>query len=234
MCGRVFLFSSAGDIAAEVDATGPVPNTEPTMDVAPTDEMLVLIFDRDARERRLVKMKFGLIPPGAVKWKAEAVRYINARSEKVETTHPFKHPWAEGRRGLVMTNGFYEWARNAKGKTGQRYAIRRKSLVRTKERYTALGCVWNVGMVEDALTYSCSVLTTAPNDLVMPIHDRMPVLVAEKDWPKWLGEEPATAQDLKAMMDPYPADDMETIPVKRQMPKAGSALDIAPFKEELF
>jgi putative SOS response-associated peptidase YedK len=231
MCGRTLIHSDIASAAAHTGAKGAMPNMDVAMDQAPTDDLLVLVFDQQSRERRLRKMKFGLIPANDPK---EGARYINAKSETVDQLRTFKPAWTAGRRGLVMTNGFYEWARDARGKTGQRYAIRRKSLVRSKEQFTTLACLWNVANINGGELYSCTILTTEPNELVSPIHNRMPVIIGEKDWPQWLGEQPATFDELKAMLRPYPASDMEAIPVKRIMPKTGGGIgDLEPFRENL-
>ncbi len=225
MCGRIFLFSDPADVAAYTGARGPTPNTEGgEMDVAPTNDLTVLIFDQAERERRQVRMKFGLIPHWAKNWKTESVRTFNAKAETVTQLKSFKPAWDAGRRGLVITNGFYEWARNAQGKTGQRYAI-----FRTNEKFTAMASIWNVGTHDGELMHSAAIITTEPNSLLEPVHNRMPVLIAEADWPKWLGEEPATRAELVAMLRPYPAEKMSMTPVKRKMPKRGSELDLAEF-----
>jgi len=228
MCGRIYLFSDPAEIAAYTGARGPTPNVEAgEMDVAPTDDLSVLIFDKASGERRQMRMKFGLIPPWAKDWKKDSVRTFNAKAETVRELKSFKPAWDAGRRGLVVTNGFYEWARNAQGKTGQRYAI-----YRTKEKFTCFGCIWNVGTHGGETIYSCAIITTEPNELIGPIHNRMPVLIGEKDWPKWLGEEPATDDELQAMLRPYPADQMTATPVKRKMPKRGGAIDLDEFLED--
>lgn len=51
---------------------------------------------------------------------------------------------------------------------------------------------------------SCTVLTCAPNEVLAALHDRMPVILAESDWPKWLGEAPATDDELLALLRPCP------------------------------
>jgi putative SOS response-associated peptidase YedK len=64
---------------------------------------------------------------------------------------------------------------------------------------------------------SCTIITTEPNELIDPLHDRMPVILAEENWPAWLGEAPATRDELKALLRPYPADKMKLWPVGREV-----------------
>jgi putative SOS response-associated peptidase YedK len=227
MCGRVYLFSDPAEVAAYTGAKGDVPNTEPEMDVAPTDDMTVLIFDQHTGKRRQTRMKFGLIPSWSKDWKRDSVHTFNAKAETITQLKSFKPAWDGGRRGLVITNGFYEWAKDAEGKTGQRYAI-----FRTHEKFTAMACIWNVGIFDKQRIASCAIITTTPNSLLEPFHNRMPVLIAEKDWPKWLGEAPAKEEELLAMLRPYPAEEMSMTPVKRKMPKRGGGPDdLSPFFE---
>ena len=60
---------------------------------------------------------------------------------------------------------------------------------------------------------SCTIITTDANGLMAPIHDRMPVILGPEDWEKWLGEEPANDNDLKAMLKPFPSERMSTWPI---------------------
>ncbi|MFZ0559580.1 MAG: SOS response-associated peptidase family protein [Methylovirgula sp.] len=64
---------------------------------------------------------------------------------------------------------------------------------------------------------SCTILTCPANELIAPLHDRMPMVLAEEDWPKWLGEVAATAMELKALLRPYPGHRMKLWPVAREV-----------------
>ena len=66
---------------------------------------------------------------------------------------------------------------------------------------------------------SFAIITTQPNELCAELHNRMPSVLKPEMWPAWLGEEPATAPDLKAMLAPYPSDEMISWPVS---PRVGS------------
>ncbi len=60
---------------------------------------------------------------------------------------------------------------------------------------------------------TCAIITGEPNELLAPIHDRMPVVLPREAWAAWLGEEPATADELQALLTPYPAERMRAYPV---------------------
>jgi putative SOS response-associated peptidase YedK len=127
---------------------------------------------------------------------------FNARSEEFTTRPAFKDAWKWGQRCLVVTNGFYEWKKlDAKGKIKQAYAV---NMASGEEMVIAgLWSKWrDPASGEEVL--SCTVLTCAPNDAMAEIHNRMPVILDAKDWPKWLGEEPATERELLALLRPCP------------------------------
>ena len=64
---------------------------------------------------------------------------------------------------------------------------------------------------------SCTVITCEPNPLMAELHDRMPVILAEKDWPKWLGEQPATEDELRALLVPCPDERIKLWPVSKRI-----------------
>jgi putative SOS response-associated peptidase YedK len=149
-------------------------------------------------------MKWGLIPHWAKDSKLQYSTF-NARSEEFTTKPAFKDAWKRGQRCLVVTNGFYEWKKlEAKGKTKQAYAI---GMADGGEMVMAgLWSKWRDPANGEEIL-SCTVMTCAPNDAMAEIHNRMPVILSESDWPKWLGEEPATEQELLALLEPNRPDD---------------------------
>ena len=134
---------------------------------------------------------------------------INARSETVDTTPAFRDAWKRGQRCLVVTNGFYEWNRATK----QSYAIG----MADDGPMVMAGILGRMAGSEEAseVVRSCAVLTCLPNGVVGAIHDRMPVILAEEDFPKWLGEEPTTLDQSKALLIPCPDDWLRIWPVNQ-------------------
>jgi putative SOS response-associated peptidase YedK len=158
--------------------------------------------------------KWGLIPHWA---KDDKLAYstFNARSEEFTTKPAFKDAWLRGQRCLVVTNGFYEWKKlDAKGKLKQAYAI---GMAEGGEMVMAgLWATWRNPANGEEIQ-SCTVLTCAPNDSMVEIHNRMPVILGESDWPKWLGEEPAAEQELLALLRPCPDDWLKIWPVDNKV-----------------
>ncbi len=102
----------------------------------------------------------------------------------------FRDAWKWGQRCLVVTDRFYKWKKlDAKGKEKQPYEIAMADDQQTV--MAGLWTKWKSPKREEVL--SCTVLTCDPNNVIGALHDRMPVILGEVDWAKWLGEEPATA-----------------------------------------
>jgi putative SOS response-associated peptidase YedK len=115
-----------------------------------------------------------------------------------------------GQRCLVVTDGFYEWKKlNAKGKEKQPYAIG------TREGPMVMAALWAkwTDPKSGNTIYSCTVLTCGPIAVMAELHDRMPVILAEADWAKWLSEEPASEEELLALLKPCPDEAFKIWPV---------------------
>jgi putative SOS response-associated peptidase YedK len=200
MCGRVRLSSDYSEIKIRLkfDPAAPAPNFERDWNKPPTTPMLVAIRPIDGK--RVPKMmRWGLLPHWA---KDEKLSFstFNARSEDFTTKPAFRDAWKRGQRCLVVTDGFYEWKKlNAKDK--QPYAI---AMADGGQMVMAgLWASWkNPKSGEEIL--SCTILTCGPNDVVAELHDRMPVILAESDWPAWLGETAAAEEELLALLKPCP------------------------------
>jgi putative SOS response-associated peptidase YedK len=203
MCGRVRLSSDYSEIkiALKFDLATPAPNFEADWNKPPTAPMLVAIRSEDGK--RIPKMmRWGLLPHWA---KDEKLSYstFNAQSEDFTTRPAFRDAWKWGQRCLVVTDGFYEWKKlDAKGKTRQPYAsaMRKGMMV-----MAGLWARWKDPKSGNEVL-SCTILTCGPNDVMADLHDRMPVILADTDWPKWLGEEPETEDELLALLKPCPSD----------------------------
>src|SRR5262249_38878205 len=149
--------------------------------IAPTQDMLTTILDPVTGRRTPVLMRWGLIPGWAKDVKI-GVSTFNARADTVAVKPAFRAAWRAGRRCLVVTDGFYEWDKLAGGR--QPYAI-----ARAVDQLTVMAGLWEewTSPAGERIK-SCTVITTEPNELIARLHDRMPVVLAEEDWPAWLGE----------------------------------------------
>jgi putative SOS response-associated peptidase YedK len=156
-------------------------------------------------ERVIEPFRWGLVP-----WYADdrkgAARLINARAETVERSPAFRTSFAK-RRLIVPAAAFYEWHR-ADGRR-EPFAVRRRD-----GEPLALAGVWAIWRDADTgeRLYTCSILTTAPNDLVSPIHNRMPVILDPADWDLWLSED-ARLAELRALLFPFPSQPLDAYPV---------------------
>jgi putative SOS response-associated peptidase YedK len=168
---------------------------------------LVAVRSEDGK-RIPQQMRWGLVP-----WWAKDIKVgfssINARAETVDTAPAFRDAWKKGQRCLVVTDGFYEWKKPEK----QPYAV-----AMADGGQMVMAGLWDE--CNDKKTgervRSCTIITCPPNAVVGALHDRMPVILAKKDWAKWLGEGPATADELKALLAPCHDDALKIWPVNRQ------------------
>ena len=215
MCGRVRLSSDYSEIKIKLkfDLEAPAPNFEREWNLPPTRPMLVAI--RSVEGKRTPKMmRWGLLPHWA---KDEKIAFstFNARAEEFTTKPAFKDAWKWGQRCLVVTDGFYECKKlDAKGKNKQPYAI---AMADDGQMVMAgLWAKWKDPKSGDQIQ-SCTILTCRPNAAIAELHNRMPVILDEADWPKWLGEEPATEQELLALLKPCPDDRLKIWPVDKKV-----------------
>jgi putative SOS response-associated peptidase YedK len=209
MCGRARLSNDYSEIKIRLrfDATAPAPNLAPSWNIAPTDKMLVATYTKD-RKRVSETMRWGIIPRWAKDVKI-GFSTFNARADTVMTKPAFRDAWKRGRRCLVVTNGFYEWRKSDK----QPFAI---GMIDDDLMVMAgLYDEWKSPAGEKIRT--CTIITTDANDAVGALHDRMPVILAERDWPKWLGEEPATDDELRALLVPCPSGRLKIWPVSKRV-----------------
>ncbi len=200
MCGRTSLFVPRGELEDRFDATVVADGGyRPRYNIAP-GAGLEVVTDRATDE--IDRYHWGLVPP-----RADAVddAYVNARAETAGETRPFGDAWAE-RPCLVLTSGFYEWRDAGAGPT-EPYRIHRED-----DPAFAMAGLWQETTVDDAPVRSVTILTTEPNDVVEPIHDRMPVVLPTGDESAWLSRGPEARREL---CRPYQGDDLAAYPVSR-------------------
>jgi putative SOS response-associated peptidase YedK len=181
------------------DASGSVL-LAPEYNIAPSQDCPVVTVEGDRRV--LTLMRWGLVPAWADDAKT-GNRMINARGETVAEKQSFKTLLKKS-RCLVPASGFYEWKKLAGGgKTP--YFIRLRD--GGPFAFAGLWTVWHAGS-EDELR-SFTIITTSANELMSPIHDRMPVILSEKDEARWLDPELGKHEDILPLLVPYPSDGME-------------------------
>ena len=188
MCGRFASQLPPELLRQAFAALGDVPNTPPSWNIAPTQAALVVRRHPETGERRMDAIRWGLVPHFTKDLKA-CKRPINARSETIATSGMFRSALAS-RRCLVPADAFYEWKSLPDGK--QPYAIARSD--GTPLALAGLWESWRDPAGEVLRTFT--IATTAANDDMAPLHDRMPVILEPDDWPVWLGEEPGEPMEL--------------------------------------
>jgi putative SOS response-associated peptidase YedK len=157
---------------------------------------------RDGAGRELILVRWDLVPH----WADDVSignRLINARAEAVERTPAFREAYRR-RRSLVPANGFFEWRKE--GKRRQPLLVRRKD-----GAPFAFAGLWERWRQPDGqVLRSCTIITCPPNELVAPVHDRMPVILGPADVERWLDPEAANRREL---LKPCPAEWLEAVPV---------------------
>jgi putative SOS response-associated peptidase YedK len=194
MCGR-FVQVSSPDLLVErfgVDEVA-APAHAPSYNVAPRAGVYA-VRDRvedDGRRRYLSELRWGLIPSWAKDPKV-GDRMINARAESLADKPAYERAFRR-HRCLVPADGFYEWQR--RGSRKQPMFIHRRD--GEPMAFAGLWAAWRDGDGDDAdWLRSCAIVTTDANDVLAPLHDRMPVVLEERDWNRWLDP---TADDVDAL-----------------------------------
>lgn len=225
MCGRYSIVDSNGLVKFVAGFTDHIdPRTwveaRPRYNIAPTQ--LVPVVTNDSRGLQL--FRWGLIPSWAKDDKCGA-SMLNARSETVATKPAFRNA-LKRRRCLLPADGFYEWRKEPDGKTKTPMYAQVDG-----GQFFAFAGLWELWRSpEGTWIPSCTILTTTPNALMAPIHDRMPVILPREAYQEWL--EPAEKQpsELASFLQPFPTEKMSVRPVSRivNSPKNDVAACIAP------
>jgi putative SOS response-associated peptidase YedK len=211
MCGRARLSSDVSEIKLvfRIPPDRPTPNFPPSWNVAPTNSLPVVRYDAKAAQRSLDMLRWGLIPHWAKDIKVGFAN-INAKAEGIENKPAFRKAF-ERRRCLVPVDNVYKWRKTATGKQPYALALADRGIM-------ALAGLWkNWHSPAGEWVRSFAIVPTVPNQLCAEIHNRMPVILKPDAWPVWLGEEPANDPQLKALLAPYPADDMICWPVSARV-----------------
>jgi putative SOS response-associated peptidase YedK len=162
-------------------------------------------------------MRWGLAPFWAKDIKVGFAN-INAKAEGIESKPAFRDAF-QRRRCLVPVDNFYECKKTATGKQPCAIAL-------ADRQFMALAGLWETWRSPAGKRIrSFAILTTTPNELCAELHNRMPVVLEPAAWPTWLGEEPADAPHLKALLAPYPSEEMVAWPVS---PRVGNVQNNDP------
>jgi putative SOS response-associated peptidase YedK len=201
MCGR-YLLKAPADALRRAFGFVEQPNLMPRYNIAPTQDAAVIRERREPKgERTLQLLRWGLIPSWAEDMKGGA-KLINARAEGIAERPSFREAFRR-RRCLVPADGFYEW--RTEGRLKQPYLIQRRD--RAPIAFAGLWERWvpKTQPPEPAYIDSFTIVTTAANALLKPLHERMPVILAPENCLRWLDRASSEAE-LKALLRPAPED----------------------------
>ncbi len=209
MCGRFSLNVDPTELKKMIPDLIVDEETLARFNIAPTQEVAAALNES---ERRLIFAHWGLIPF----WAKDASignRMINARGETIHEKPAFRNAFKK-RRCLIFADGFYEW----KKEPGKKTKIPMYFCLKSGKPFAFAGLWENWRNPDtDRNIVSCTIITTTPNIIVEPVHNRMPVILPSDKYDFWLepGEQPLDA--LRECIAPYPAEDMKAYPVSTRV-----------------
>lgn len=209
MCGRYTLSVPSEDLVEVFDVPEPAFALAPRFNVAPGQEAPVVGEDR--RGRRMGLLRWGLVPA----WADEASRpFVNARGESAARTPSFRQAYAH-RRCLVPADGFYEWCEEGGRKVPYWFHP-------VEGRVLSFAGIWeHWERPGQEPRDGFAILTVAANDDVRPIHERMPMIVADRDRVAWLAKD-TDPERLRRIVSPAPSG---TLASRRVSTRVNSARD---------
>lgn len=211
MCGRYTLASDIDGFLHQFGLTAPEQLAHPrTYNVAPSQPVLAIVADPSLR---LEVLEWGFIPSWA-KPESDQKAVINARLESLVEGKPYFRGAFRSARCAILADGFYEWKRDAGGKRPHRIMLNDGGVF-------AMAGLWStVDSGDGSERATCAIITLEPNDLMRPIHNRMPAILQTNDLPVWLDPK-ASQRDLFAALEPYPAEQMRAYEVSTLLNSPG-------------
>lgn len=201
MCGRFTLRTPPAEISSLFSVQLPIEfQTQafvPRYNIAPSQDVSVIVSD-EAGHRQWKLFRWGLVPSWAKDLKI-GYKMINARGETLAEKPSFRSAYKK-RRCLVIADGFYEWEKTETGKKPYYFHLSNGGLM----AFAGLWERWN----QDRSVFSCTIVTTPANELLDPLHDRMPVILEEQDHARWLDPQFQDTASLQSLIRPYPAEEM--------------------------
>ncbi len=208
MCGRFTLTIDPNHLQEAFPWAEIPDDLPPRYNIAPSQPVAVI---PNTGDNTLSMYKWGLIPSWS-KDPSIGDRMINARSETLAEKPSFRNAYRR-RRCLILADGFYEWKQNLGMKSKQPIFIRLK----TKRPFAFAGLweIWN--STEGSEIRTCTIITTQPNSLLEPIHNRMPVILPPDAYSQWLAPEDRQPDQLNGLLIPFPPSEMVAFPVSKMV-----------------
>lgn len=232
MCGRFISRSTPAELAERfhVDEVAVPDEGAPDYNVAPRAKVMV-VRERE-QERVLSRIRWGLVPSWA-KEVAIGDRMINARAETLATKPAYRRAFAK-RRCIVAADGFYEWKVVGPPSTPKGRPKKQPYFIhRADDAPMAFAGLWEVWKVPpdqvgsapddgDGWLRTCVIVTTRANDLLASVHDRMPVVLPEASWDRWLDRDLVDADAVEDLLVPAPDEDFALHPVSTRVNRAAN------------
>jgi putative SOS response-associated peptidase YedK len=206
MCGRFTLTATFEQLIERFDIESFQLNEEyaPSYNIAPSQSVLAVI--NNGRINKMGYLKWGLIPSWA-KEPSIGFKMINARGESLMEKPSFKNAYQK-KRCLVIADSFYEWSR-----VGGKKKVPMRIKLKSDELFAMAGLWEQWKSPKGESIFSCTVITTAPNQLVKNIHDRMPAILKPEDEKKWLDPSIRDPLFLDPLLKPLNPELMEAYEV---------------------
>lgn len=223
MCGRFINRAKPEQIKKEFKVGAKNPNLfQPRYNIAPA-QMIDVVFAPET-ERILSQLKWGLVPS----WSKDAATskgLINARAETLTEKPSFREAF-KSRRCIIPASGFYEWQKKDTGAKQPFYFY-----LNDKEVFGFAG-LWEEWLDKQTgeVLETCTIITTEANDVLKPVHDRMPVILKPESYEQWLDSKEKKTDRLQKLLVPYPANEMSSHAVSKSVniPDSDSAELVKP------
>jgi putative SOS response-associated peptidase YedK len=208
MCGR-YVLNAPEDLSERFQLRQLSISLPTTWNAAPTNELPVIVENSDG-EHEARSMKWGLIPRWAKPGDKKSIAPINARAETL-AEKPMFRSLIKKNRCLVPANGFYEWKNLGDHKQPYFISVPDDPLF-------AFAGLYDESQSEDGETIGTyTIITTSANELMSQLHERMPVILHRDDEEEWLDREVTDSAQVQRLLGPYPAAEMEAVPVSRKV-----------------
>lgn len=194
MCGRFSLTASREQLESELHVQ--LEDYQPRYNLAPSQQVLSIVSD--GVRWRTGYLRWGLVPSWA-KDPRIGNKMINARVETLEEKPAFKRLLGR-RRCLVVADGFYEWKKEEENKKPFR--------IIENNRIMTFAGLWDRWSSDGKAIVTCTIITTHPNELMSPIHDRMPAIISDEQRSTWLDPKIQDPYLLKKLLRPYPSESL--------------------------
>ena len=203
MCGRYTLTANLKELRQAFPSFQFPSTWEASYNIAPTQQVPIVT---NQGQRQVTFGRWGLVPFWA-KDPSIGSRMINARAETVGEKPSFRAAYRR-RRCLILADGFYEWHQEPGKSAKTPYYVQ----LSTGQPFAFAG-LWELWKPDTTPVFSCTIITTRPNKLLAPLHNRMPVILPRAAYELWLATEEQEPRELQSLLRPYPAVEMKAYPV---------------------